>query len=101
MIYGTSRDLHSLQIINEISSTILRSIQEITLSTGKYSQKTSNIHQNVIKIEGLVYEVSLVLKGSTRQTRPLEDIEDNEGGKKGFGRSGGGKNNQNIEEDEI
>lgn len=77
VFYGTSRDISSLLSIHQVCNLILHGLQDITLSTGKYNQKTTTTRQNVIKIEGLVYEVTMVLKGSTRQTRPLDDIESN------------------------
>ncbi len=72
----------------------------MTTITGKYSQKTNTAKQNTLKIEGLIYEISMALK-SGKSNRPMASegplLNDEEGRERG----GKNKNSGEAEEDEI
>jgi predicted translin family RNA/ssDNA-binding protein len=77
VLYGTSRDLKALTPVHRFCDAISRELNEITLSTGKFYQKSNTARQNTSKIEGLIYELTMNMKSERGIHRPLNSIEGN------------------------
>ena len=77
VLYGTSRDLNALTPVHRFCDAISRGLNEITLGTGKFFQKSNTARQNTSKIEGLIYELTMNMKSERGIHRPLEALEGN------------------------
>jgi predicted translin family RNA/ssDNA-binding protein len=98
VLYGTSRDLNALTPVHRFCDAISRGLSEITLSTGKFYQKSTTARQNTSKIEGLIYELTMNMKSERGIHRPLNVLEGNTGNSKEE-RGGGGGDERNEDEE--
>jgi predicted translin family RNA/ssDNA-binding protein len=75
VVHGTSRDLVSLTPVYRVCESISRGLIEVTLTTGKFHQKSNTSRQNTAKIEGLIYDLTMSMKSDRRIHRPVDVME--------------------------